>query len=139
MGSIPGSGRSPRVGNGNLLQYSCLENSMDGGVWWASGVTKSHTPLSVERLKTKLYQLSVPSHQHRVPTSLPVLSLPFVQGYVPSQGPCPEIFGVSTLPWEFTWRPPNPIPELLMFTSLSLWEKGCLSYYVFFSHIESHS
>ena len=29
VGSIPGSGRSPGVGNGNLLQYSCLENSMD--------------------------------------------------------------------------------------------------------------
>ena len=44
-GSIPGSGRSPGEGNGNLLQYSCLENSMDGGAWWATvhGVTKSWT------------------------------------------------------------------------------------------------
>ena len=33
LGSIPGSGRSPREGNGNLLQYSCLENSLDGGTW----------------------------------------------------------------------------------------------------------
>ena len=33
--SIPGSGRSSGVGNGNLLQYSCLENSMDRGPWWA--------------------------------------------------------------------------------------------------------
>ena len=32
-GSIPGLGRSPGVGNGNPLQYSCLENSMDTGVW----------------------------------------------------------------------------------------------------------
>ena len=32
--SIPGSGRSPGGGNGNPLQYSCLENSMDGGTWW---------------------------------------------------------------------------------------------------------
>ena len=32
-GSIPGLGRSPREGNGNPLQYSCLENSMDGGAW----------------------------------------------------------------------------------------------------------
>ena len=32
-GCIPGSGRSPGEGNGNPLQYSCLENSMDGGVW----------------------------------------------------------------------------------------------------------
>ena len=35
-GSIPGSGRSPGGGQGNLLQYSCLENSMDRGVWWAT-------------------------------------------------------------------------------------------------------
>ena len=34
-GSIPESGRSPGVGNGIPLQYSCLENSMDRGVWWA--------------------------------------------------------------------------------------------------------
>ena len=33
MGSIPGSGGSPGVGNGNLLQYSCLGNSMDRGAW----------------------------------------------------------------------------------------------------------
>ena len=32
-GSIPGSGRSPGEGNGNTLQYSCLENPMDGGAW----------------------------------------------------------------------------------------------------------
>ena len=33
QGLIPGSGRSPGEGNGNPLQYSCLENSMDGGAW----------------------------------------------------------------------------------------------------------
>ena len=43
--SIPGSGRVPGIGNGNLLQYSCLENSMDRGTWWARvhWVTKSQT------------------------------------------------------------------------------------------------
>ena len=35
-GSIPGSGISPRVGNGNPLQYSCLKNPMDRGAWWAT-------------------------------------------------------------------------------------------------------
>ena len=47
-GSIPGSGRSPGEGNGNPLQYSCLENSMDRGAWWATvhGVAKSQTCLS---------------------------------------------------------------------------------------------
>ena len=39
---IPGLGRSPGVGNGNPLQYLCLENSMDKGTWWATvhGVSK---------------------------------------------------------------------------------------------------
>ena len=53
LGSIPGregpcSGRSPGEGNGTPLQYSCLENSMDGGAWWATvhGVTKSWTRLN---------------------------------------------------------------------------------------------
>ena len=35
LGSIPGSGRSPTEGNGNLIQYFCLENFMDRGVWQA--------------------------------------------------------------------------------------------------------
>ena len=45
MGSIPGSGRSSGGGNGNLLQYSCLENPMDREAWWATvhGVEKSGT------------------------------------------------------------------------------------------------
>ena len=48
LGSISGSGRSPGKGNGSPLQYSCLENFMDGGAWWATvhGVTKSRTWLS---------------------------------------------------------------------------------------------
>ena len=47
-GSIPGSARSPGVGNGNPLQYSCLENPMDGGVWWVTvhGVAENRTQLS---------------------------------------------------------------------------------------------
>ena len=47
-GSIRGLGRSPGEGNGNPLQYSCLENPMDGGAWWAivHGVAKSRTRLS---------------------------------------------------------------------------------------------
>ena len=46
-GLIPGSGRSPGGGNGTLLQYSCLENPMDRGAWWATahGGAKSGTGL----------------------------------------------------------------------------------------------
>ena len=50
VGSIPGWGRSPGVGNGNLLKYSCLENSMDRGAWQdivhgvaESNMTGAHT------------------------------------------------------------------------------------------------
>ena len=48
LGSIPGSGRFPGEGNGNPLQYSCLENPMDRGAWSATvhGVGKSWTQLS---------------------------------------------------------------------------------------------
>ena len=47
---IPGSGRSPGVGNNNPFQYSCLENSMDRGAWWATahGFEKSQTQLSTQ-------------------------------------------------------------------------------------------
>ena len=46
--SIPGSGISPGEGNGNPLQYPCLENPMDSGAWWATvhAVAKSQTRLS---------------------------------------------------------------------------------------------
>ena len=46
--SIPGSGRSPRGGNGHPFQYSCLENPRDRGTCWATvpGVAKSQTPQS---------------------------------------------------------------------------------------------
>ena len=48
QGLIPGLGRSPGEGNDNLFQYSCLENSMDGGTWrdTVHGVAKSQTRLT---------------------------------------------------------------------------------------------
>ena len=48
LGSIPGSGRSPGDGNGNPLEYSCLENSVDRGAWRTAihGVVKNQTELT---------------------------------------------------------------------------------------------
>ena len=58
VGSIPGLGRSPGVENGTPLQYSCLENPMDGKAWWVAvhGVTKSQTRLSMSSREPKLQQ-----------------------------------------------------------------------------------
>ena len=67
VGLIPGSGRSRGVGNGNPLQYSCLENYMDRGAWWATvqRVPKSQTQL--KQLNTKnhspIYKLK---HTHNI-------------------------------------------------------------------------
>ena len=59
-GSIPGSGRSPGGGNGNPIQYSCLENSIDRGAWWATvcGVSKSWSPQSMGCTCTMNYSVS---------------------------------------------------------------------------------
>ena len=67
-GLIPGLGRSPRTGNGYPHQYSCLENSMDRGAWWATvhGVAKSWTLLSkvCVRLHTHTHT-HTHTHSHR--------------------------------------------------------------------------
>ena len=64
VSSIPGSGRCPGVGNGNPLQYSCLENSRDRGTWQATvhGVTKSRTPLSTYACTFNLSPEQYPTH-----------------------------------------------------------------------------
>ena len=53
-GSIPGSGRFPVGGHGNPLQYSCLENPLDRGAWWATvhRVAKSQTRLKQHNMHT---------------------------------------------------------------------------------------
>ena len=54
LGLIPGLGRSPGEGNGNPLQYFCLENPTEGGAWWATvcGVAKSRTWLNGLKVKS---------------------------------------------------------------------------------------
>ena len=54
-GSIPAWGRSPGEGNGHPLQYSCLENPMDGGVWWATtGSQRVGHDLATEQAHTQM-------------------------------------------------------------------------------------
>ena len=64
LGSIPGSGRSPGEGNGNPLQYSCLENPMDRGAWKATvrRVAKSRTRLSDFFLSLMLMMMLIAWH-----------------------------------------------------------------------------
>ena len=67
LGSIPGSGRSPGEGNGNPLQYSCLENPMDKEAWQATvdGVAKSWTRLS-DFTFLVIFSLVLPNLNHRM-------------------------------------------------------------------------
>ena len=59
MGAVPGSGRFPGIGNGNPLRYSCLENSMDSGAWWA-------TVHSIAKSQTRPKQLSTHECRHSI-------------------------------------------------------------------------
>ena len=66
QGLIPGSGRSPGGGHGNPLQYSCLENPMDRGAWWAMihGVAKSRTQRSDSHIDCFMWELTERLHFH---------------------------------------------------------------------------
>ena len=102
VGLIPGSGRSPGGGNGNPLQYSCLENIMDGGTWPATVhiVTKSWMLLSTHALEgilcresesRSIVSDSLQPHGLYSPWNAPgqntgVGSLSLLQGVFPTQG-----------------------------------------------------
>ena len=83
--SVPGSGRSPAERNGNPLQYSCLENPMDRGAWWAifHGVTKSRTRQSMQGILKQWYQqhpallITICLVMNKKEDSLLLLLLPF--------------------------------------------------------------
>jgi len=123
MGSIPGSGRSPGGGNGSLLQYSCLENPMDGGAWWATvnGITESDTTEATEYSTAHRYVPSLsnlppipatPSHPSVV--TEPQVELPVLYRSFPL-AIC-FIYGnayVSTLFSQFI--PPSPFPPMSLF------------------------
>ena len=64
-GLIPGSRRSPGEGNGNPLQYSCLENPRDRGAWWATSMGCKDSDMT-ERLNMHVYNADINSIFHRV-------------------------------------------------------------------------
>ena len=59
LGSIPGSGRFPGEGNGNPLQYSCLENPMDGGAWCPWGRKELDTTERLHFLSLSSFRIEV--------------------------------------------------------------------------------
>ena len=77
VGSIPGSGRSPRGGNGNPLQYSCLENPMNRGAWRATvhGVAKSRTQLSTHSVVVLFNLIAITVREGNSENKISVVSL----------------------------------------------------------------
>ena len=61
LGSIPGPGGSPGEGNSNPLQYSCLENPMDGRAWWATVHRVTKSPDTNARLQLVALFLGAPN------------------------------------------------------------------------------
>ena len=82
LGSIHRLGRPPGEGNGTPLQYSCLEDSTDGGIWWSAvpGVAKSRTRLSIFTCKSG----RPVSETSTLPLLLPLLTLFPPSGYLPA-------------------------------------------------------
>ena len=110
MGSSPGLGRSPKEGNGNSLQYACLENSMDRGAWQATvrGVPEldMNEQLSMHAsIEVPIYSWAVspyfpstfPSAAAKSLQSCPTLCDP-IDGSPPGS-PIPGIFQARVLEW----------------------------------------
>ena len=99
-GSIPGLGRSPGEGNGNPLQYSCLENSMDRRAWWAavSGVAQSWTQLK------RLSSSSSSSRVAQTVNNLPAMWETWVRSLGWEDPPEKEMATYSSiLAWRIPW------------------------------------
>ena len=111
-GTIPGLGRSPGEGNGNPLQYSCLENPMDGGAWWATvhGVAKSGTQLSDFTFTFYLY-LSYSEHMDTQRLSGFLCQLPQLFSYIA----LPTFFFFSPIPT-------STLPQTVTFISYMVCE-----------------
>ena len=71
--SIPGKGRSPGRGHGNPLQYSCLKNSMDRGVWRATVHRVAHSQIQLKQISMAWYKLLHVLDIHKMKYSVKIL------------------------------------------------------------------
>ena len=112
---IPRVGRSPGGGHGNPLQYSCLENSMDGGAWWATvhGVAKSRTRLSDFNVNVSV-DLPLPNFC----SSSTLLQL------ISSRLTCFSITSFFFLMWTTFKVFPEFVTVVLLFYVLVFWPRG---------------
>ena len=113
-GLTPGSGRSPAVGNGNLLQYFCLKSSMDRGVWQATVHSKSQTWLSTHAHKHKHWKRSIiVCSKTLCPTSVLeivrkwLLYSPSRQHFFWMPAPSPSLLPLQSMPTWLLFPPPH--------------------------------
>ena len=88
LGLIPGLGRFPEIGNGKPLQYSCLENPMDRGAWWATvhSVAKSQTWLKRLSMLSLTYVCRPLPPLPHLSVNLTLPPLPFTISQIPAEG-----------------------------------------------------
>ena len=122
-------GKTPGEGNGNPLQYSCLENPMEGGAWWATihGVAKSRTRLSDFTVR---YTVSQRGHQ------IIMCHFSFSSGqYYPQSVLCwyllpPQFIVQFLVLWSCKWASLLPINLLLQNWSSASWEVYFILYFI---------
>ena len=103
LGSIPGLGRSSGEGNGTPLQYSCLENPMDRGAWWATvhGFTKRQTRLSDFTFHFQSFWASLVAQLVKNPPTMQETQVRFLGGEDPLEKEMAT--HSSILAWEIPW------------------------------------
>ena len=108
VGSIPGSGRSRGGRHSNPLQYSCLENPMDRGAWWATGHSTAKSPTRLKRLSTSA---STERGNQWLPDSRPYTRACPIMVHWLSWEACAQAPHLKPAPQFTNWLPEEPEPQ----------------------------